>query len=180
MAEQNIQPQQQGGNNPAVTFLLVLLVLSVLAGVSFFGYKIFMGEIKIPGINTPPIAPGSSTVSNSSSSASPEIESAGGSKSPGTGTQGATEQTQQQATVSGKKWFPLKRVTGAALHTVNPFVKDLQQYLNKYKGTNLDIDGAFGGDTEKEVIKAFGGEKEISMNDYNIAIAPYIGKPQVV
>jgi hypothetical protein len=179
MAEQTSAPVQvsgsSSGSNPVVTFFLLLMVLVIAGGISYLGYKIFKGDIKMPGLspkmdNASEVTAATGAVARSNAPAEP-ASSGGG--SPASSSSVAAE------TVSGKKWFPLKRVYGADLHTANPFVKDLQQFLNKNKGTHLDIDGAFGADTEKEVMKAFGGEKEISMNDYNIAIAPYLGKPQV-
>lgn len=72
--------------------------------------------------------------------------------------------------------WPLKRVFGSELHKVNPYVKDVQQYFVNAKGAQIDIDGAFGGDTEAAAQKYF-GSKTISKQTYNGIIAPYLGKP---
>lgn len=176
MAQQTSTPAPSQ-SNPIVTVMLLLVVLAIAGGISYLGYKIFKGEISMPGISPPATAiPGSGAPSaDESNGASTSIPATQGATQSPSATSSSTE-----ATVSGKKWFPLKRVYGTELHTANPFVKDLQQFLNKFKGMHLDIDGAFGGDTESAVMKAFDGAKEISMSDYNVAIAPHIGKPQVV
>ena len=75
-------------------------------------------------------------------------------------------------------YFPLKQASGSALHTPNPYVKDLQQYLNKFGGASLDLDGAFGSETEAAAIKTL-GNPTITREQYNSIIAPPLGKPQV-
>lgn len=74
--------------------------------------------------------------------------------------------------------FPLGLAKGADLHKVNPYVKDVQQYCNKFAGTSLDVDGAFGKQTEATVLKVF-GTKTVSKKQYNEAVAPALGKPTV-
>lgn len=75
-------------------------------------------------------------------------------------------------------YFPLAQVTGSALHTPNPYVKDLQQYLIKFGGATLDIDGAFGAETEAAALKTL-GTKTITREQYNSTIAPPLGKSAV-
>jgi len=71
--------------------------------------------------------------------------------------------------------FPLKRLSGIALHTSNPFVKDVQQYCNKKGNLKIDIDGAFGKETENAVMLVL-GTKTVSWTQYKTIIAPYLGK----
>ena len=86
--------------------------------------------------------------------------------------------SQQDTIDTNGSYFPLAQVTGSALHTPNPYVKDLQQYLIKFGGATLDIDGAFGAETEAAVLKAM-GTKTITREQYNTIIAPPLGKSAV-
>lgn len=176
MAEQTSAPVQvsgsSSGSNPVVTFFLLLMVLVIAGGISYLGYKIFKGDIKMPGLSPKTDNASEVTAATGATSSVAPAEPASSGSSQASASSSAPE------TVSGKKWFPLKRVYGADLHIANPFVKDVQQFLNKFKGARLDIDGAFGADTETEWVNAY-GDKEVTLNDYNVAIAPHIGKPQV-
>ena len=86
--------------------------------------------------------------------------------------------SQQDTIDTNGSYFPLAQVAGSALHTPNPYVKDLQQYLIKFGGATLDIDGAFGAETEAAVLKAL-GTKTITREQYNTTIAPPLGKQAV-
>ena len=165
------------------TIFLIILASGFTIGICYAGYKLFMGEPIMPGIFGGKSNPASSSGTEATNSAQPGDSNTQNEVINKTVPEYIFLHPESQGSASSSfadagNWFPLKRVTGSALHTSNPFVKDLQQYLNKFKSAKLDIDGAFGLDTETAVNKAF-GTKQVSIAEYNKTIAPLLGKPLV-
>lgn len=168
--------------SPALKAFLILVVLATIGVVGYFGYKRMPAAGGVAGGGGQPGVPSSSGAGGDIDSTRSSSGGSGSSRTSGTSSAGSSQvvqnNTQSLGTVQGIG-FPLQKVTGAALHVSNPFVKDLQQFLNKSIGADLDIDGAFGSETEAAVMKAF-GSKSVSKEQYNTSIAPSLGKSFVV
>lgn len=163
----------RSNNGASVAFVIVALLLASAA--TWAAYRIFMGQPVLPAVLGDKFKEMFKKEPAPTSEA--EAEDRGTTDVPG-GTNGGTYTPVGPATVSASGFFPLQEVTGAALHQPNPFVRDLQEFLNKKYGKNLDEDGAFGKMTVS-ALKSATGDTSISMSEYNSMIAPYLGKPQI-
>lgn len=169
------QTTQEQGMNPILKAVLGITGLLILIVAGWFAYTRFM-----PAAGSSSITPANSngTKKDANEDIFGSSDTASGNNLSSGDRQVVKDNTTALGTVAGIG-FPLKKVSGAELHKTNTFVKNVQQYLNKYKGATLDIDGAFGSETEAAVMKTF-GTKTVSKEQYNTVVAPSLGVSLVV
>lgn len=155
--------------------VLVIVIIALSATACYFGFQYFKTKKGAPASSS---GGGDLVNSNNMAIASSTAPASSPNDFASSGSDASEPSTAVAATPSAGSVFPLMQVYGAALHTANPYVKDLQQYLNKFKQATLDVDGAFGVDTAADVMKAF-GVPQVTQYQYNDVIAPALGKPQV-
>lgn len=161
------------------SLLWLILILSVLGGIGYYIWsKYYSKAPALPGSQA-----GSEVVLSGSTSGSTNTWNTPEVIAPNTSyttppSSGGGILTELVNAVLPSTTFPLKLATGAELHKVNQYVKDVQQYCNKFGGTNLDLDGSFGHQTELAVSKVF-GTTTVSKEQYNSKVAPAIGKSLV-
>lgn len=176
---------QANATSPSIgipTWVYVVIGLLVLTGLGFVGYKLLAPKIEEKKTDADSSDSKSSTSTTAASSAG--LGASIGSQMNAVMTSSNVTPnnpfgwTTPNNPFANDIYFPLKKVSGEALKKSNPFVVDLQNWLNKSKAAKLTVDGAFGAATESALLKAT-GKKTMTKEQYNDIVAPALDKPLI-